>query len=81
MSLPPFHSTAEAFMKIEGKVVEEFGFFSMEVSSLKKLDVIEDPRYSEMDTSTRGKHSSNLSNTEEDQQNMKSRRDQLEKLT
>jgi DNA polymerase-3 subunit alpha len=75
----PFYG--RGIYEIEGKVVEEFGFFSMEVSSLKKLDVIEDPRYSEMDTSTRGKHSSNLSNTEEDQQNMKSRRDQLEKLT
>ncbi len=32
---------------VTGKVVEEFGFFSIEVTDMKKEPMIEDPRYSE----------------------------------
>jgi DNA polymerase-3 subunit alpha len=32
---------------ITGKVVEEFGFCSIEVTQMHKLPLIEDPRYSE----------------------------------
>jgi DNA-directed DNA polymerase III PolC len=75
----PFYG--RGIYEITGKVVEEFGFHSMEVTGMRKLDMIEDPRYSEMDTSTRQRHASDLGNTEEDQGKMKNRRDQLEKLT
>lgn len=34
--------------QVTGKIVEEFGFLSIEVSSMIKLTVIEDPRYAEV---------------------------------
>ena len=36
-----------------GKVVEEFGFLSIEVVKMKKQDYVPDPRYADMKTSTR----------------------------
>ncbi|MCL4136799.1 UNVERIFIED_CONTAM: hypothetical protein GTU68_022393 [Idotea baltica] len=36
-----------------GKVVSEFGFLSIEVIKMKKQDYIQDPRYSDMKTSTK----------------------------
>jgi DNA polymerase-3 subunit alpha len=33
--------------KIIGKVVEEFGFLSLEVSELEKVPFMDDPRYAE----------------------------------
>ena len=32
---------------VTGKVVEEFGFYSIEVTAMQKEPLIEDPRYSE----------------------------------
>lgn len=34
--------------QVTGKVVQEFGFISIEVSTMNKLSMIEDPRYSEI---------------------------------
>lgn len=36
-----------------GKVVSEFGFLSIEVIKLQKQDVVQDPRYADMKTSTK----------------------------
>lgn len=36
-----------------GKVVTEFGFLSIEVIKLKKQDFVQDPRYADMNTSTK----------------------------
>jgi DNA polymerase-3 subunit alpha len=34
--------------KITGKVVEEFGFYSIEVEELHRIPYIEDPRYADI---------------------------------
>jgi DNA polymerase-3 subunit alpha len=39
--------------EIKGKVVEEFGFFSLEVASQVKLDRMEDPRYKDIKKASR----------------------------
>lgn len=63
---------------ITGKVVEEFGFYSMEVSEMRKLKMIEDPRYSELDSSSKMKQKKLTNEFSENQDFMKKRRDQLE---
>lgn len=38
--------------KLVGKVMEEFDSVSIEISSMKKLDMIQDPRYAENEPKT-----------------------------
>jgi len=72
----PFYG--RGIYEITGKVVEEFGFYSMEVTAMLKLKMIEDPRYSEMDSSSKIKQQKLTSEFSENQDYMKKRRDQLE---
>jgi DNA polymerase-3 subunit alpha len=48
-----FPFRGRAIYRIRGKVTEEFGFYSIEVSALHKLDYIPDTRYAGMRTASR----------------------------
>ncbi|MBT8195870.1 MAG: hypothetical protein KJO64_05550, partial [Bacteroidia bacterium] len=39
--------------EIKGKVLEEFGCYNVEVSVMRKLDIVPDPRYADMKTANR----------------------------
>ena len=41
----PFHGSG--IYELYGKITEEFGYYSLEVVKSKKLNYIEDPRYSD----------------------------------
>jgi len=72
----PFYG--RGIYEITGKVVEEFGFYSMEVTAMRKLKMVDDPRYSEMDSSSKIKQRKLTNEFSENEDFMKKRRDQLE---
>lgn len=64
--------------EITGKVVEEFGFYSMEVSAMRKLKMVDDPRYVEMDSRSKIKQQKLINEFSEVEDFLKKRRDRLE---
>ncbi|MEL7269640.1 MAG: hypothetical protein AAGL34_08705, partial [Bacteroidota bacterium] len=46
-----YYFRGKGIYRFYGKVVEEFGFLSIEVIKMQKEDYIPDPRYSDMKTS------------------------------
>lgn len=43
-----FHFRGKGVYKVKGKVIEDYGCISIETEYMEKMDVIEDPRYSEV---------------------------------
>ena len=43
-----YHFRGKGVYKLKGKVIEDFGCISIETDYMEKMDVIEDPRYSEV---------------------------------
>jgi DNA polymerase III alpha subunit len=50
--------------EVTGLVSEEFGFYSLEVTHMKKCDLKPDPRYMDVRTSTRNRNLGKLNNEE-----------------